>query len=122
MNNCADASLSAIPKAEQPSRQIVLIRHGQYVEKPVKDVNLTSSDCSHDSQQVLTELGRKQATLTGMRLKELLESEILYPIDTVYYSTMVRVYVSIYLSVYLGSINVCARYLLLYVMFYVVYF
>eukprot|EP01035_Chromulina_nebulosa_P003928 gene3928-5365_t len=82
--------LSGIPQAEKPSRQIVLIRHGQYVEKPEEDCSINNSDCSYDSQQVLTELGRKQATLTGLRIKELLEAEVLYPIDTVYYSTMAR--------------------------------
>ena len=87
-----DTLLSGIPQAEKPSRQIVLIRHGQYVEKPEEDCSINNSDCSYDSQQVLTELGRKQATLTGLRIKELLEAEVLYPIDTVYYSTMVCIF------------------------------
>ena len=89
--NVLDILSAGIPQAELPSRQIVLIRHGQYVEKPEKDNTVTSSDCSHDSQQVLTRLGRKQASLTGSRIRELLKDEVLYPIDTVYYSTMVCV-------------------------------
>lgn len=44
------------------TRHIILIRHGQYVE--------TEKD---DEKRVLTELGRKQAELTGKRLKEMLD-------------------------------------------------
>ena len=81
---------SEIPKKEQPYHQIVLIRHGQYVESPKAVSTLVNSDTSFDSQQVLTELGRQQAIATGKRLKELLEYDVLFPIDTVYYSTMAR--------------------------------
>ena len=102
-----DSLLSGIPQAEKPSRQIVLIRHGQYVEKPKEDCSINNSDCSYDSQQVLTELGRKQATLTGLRIKELLEAEVLYPIDTVYYSTMVCIFLLFLTSVYYSSISLC---------------
>jgi hypothetical protein len=74
----------------RPIRQIILIRHGQYVESPPLDPSLTKSECSRDSQQILTILGRKQALLTGHRLKDLLAAGKVYPIDTVYFSTMMR--------------------------------
>lgn len=59
--------------------QIVLIRHGQYMYKE-----------NGDERQVLTDLGRKQASCTGTRLTELIQSGIVHPIDRVYYSTMSR--------------------------------
>ncbi len=56
------------------SRTLILIRHGQYVWDP------------HDPEKrILTELGRKQAALTGQRLKAL---GIDY--SMVHYSTMPR--------------------------------
>lgn len=56
------------------SRILILIRHGQYVWDP------------HDPEKrILTELGRKQAAITGQRLKE-----VGYSYDTLYYSTMPR--------------------------------
>lgn len=59
--------------------QIVLIRHGQYHHKPPE---------SHEHK--LTELGLEQASLTGKRLQELLKAGIVYKINQVYYSTMIR--------------------------------
>ena len=56
------------------SRTLILIRHGQYVWDP------------HDpDKRILTPLGRKQAALTGERLKELGHSYL-----TLHYSTMPR--------------------------------
>ncbi|XP_049793637.1 serine/threonine-protein phosphatase PGAM5, mitochondrial isoform X1 [Schistocerca nitens] len=47
-------------KKSTATRNLILIRHGQY--------NLSGET---DAERVLTELGRKQAALTGQRLKEL---------------------------------------------------
>lgn len=56
------------------SRTLILIRHGQYVWDP------------HDpDKRILTELGRKQAALTGQRLKELG-----HDYSMLHYSTMPR--------------------------------
>lgn len=56
------------------SRTLILIRHGQYVWDP------------HDhDKRILTELGRKQAAVTGQRLKELGHSY-----TTLHFSTMPR--------------------------------
>ena len=60
-------------------RQIILVRHGQYNEYG-----------ESDDLRGLTDLGRKQAAATGERLKELQDGKIIYPINTVYYSTMRR--------------------------------
>jgi hypothetical protein len=67
------------PNKHQATHQIVLIRHGQYVHEP-----------ENDAENVLTELGRKQADLTGRRLKELINTGIVLPVRSVYYSTMKR--------------------------------
>ena len=56
------------------SRTLILIRHGQYVWDP------------HDhDKRILTELGRKQAAVTGQRLKDLGHSY-----TTLHFSTMPR--------------------------------
>lgn len=55
-------------------RHLILIRHGQY--------NL---DGASDSDRFLTKVGRKQATFTGERLKELK-----IPLDKMIRSTMTR--------------------------------
>lgn len=55
-------------------RHLILVRHGQYNLKGVTD-----------TERVLTELGRKQAVLTGKRLQQL---EL--PISNVVMSTMTR--------------------------------
>lgn len=57
---------------------VILIRHGQYVS------GRTDEEC------VLTKLGREQCTLTGKRLKELVDSKQIPPIQRVLYSTMTR--------------------------------
>ena len=62
------------PAKSKVTRTLILIRHGQYVWDPI-DPN----------KRVLTELGRKQAAITGQRLKEL---GLKY--TTIYYSTMPR--------------------------------
>ncbi|CBZ50118.1 putative phosphoglycerate mutase family protein [Neospora caninum Liverpool] len=48
-----------------PTRQIILVRHGQYA-------NVASTS---DEEQGLTELGKIQAAVTGRRLKELLKDQ-----------------------------------------------
>ncbi|KYF42535.1 phosphoglycerate mutase [Toxoplasma gondii ARI] len=48
-----------------PTRQIILVRHGQYA-------NVVSTN---DEEQGLTELGKLQAAITGRRLKELLKDQ-----------------------------------------------
>lgn len=59
------------PKA---TRHLILVRHGQY--------NLQGQT---DSERVLTELGRKQADMTGKRL-----AELGIPFNTIVRSTMTR--------------------------------
>lgn len=49
-------------RKEGVTRHIILVRHGQYDE--------TEKD---DAKRLLTELGRKQADLTGRRLKEMMD-------------------------------------------------
>lgn len=56
------------------TRTLILIRHGQYIWDP-KDPN----------KRILTELGRKQAAITGQRLKELD-----HRYSAIHYSTMPR--------------------------------
>lgn len=51
---------NGVKKSGKASRHIILIRHGQY--------NLEGKS---DDQRYLTELGREQARLTGLRLEEL---------------------------------------------------
>lgn len=58
--------------------QIILIRHGQYIDEP------------EDHQRKLTDLGRLQATMTGKRLTELIEAGIIFKPKRIYYSTMTR--------------------------------
>ena len=55
---------------------ILMVRHGQYV----------SADS--DEGRILTSKGREQATITGRRIRDLVESKKLPPIKRVYYSTM----------------------------------
>ena len=70
----ADDGENAEVAKSKASRTLILIRHGQYIRDP------------HDPEKrILTELGKKQAALTGQRLKELgIEYSILH------YSTMPR--------------------------------
>lgn len=58
-----------------------MVRHGQYNEKGTSD-----------SEHTLTELGSKQAALTGSRLRDLLQSPQYkkYPLKYMYSSTMTR--------------------------------
>jgi broad specificity phosphatase PhoE len=84
-----------------------LIRHGQYISNPSskgmmqkeqkdevlltkqeKDFYARTKDANPNC--VLTDLGREQASLTGERVKNLLESGVLFPIKKLYYSTMAR--------------------------------
>lgn len=78
-NNDWDGTADA--KKGKAMRQYVFIRHGQYEQAGAGDP---------DIDQVLTPLGRDQAARTGVRLKELIDSKVIYPIDKVYYSTMSR--------------------------------
>ena len=57
--------------------RIILVRHGQY------------EVCEDDHDCKLTKLGRKQAQITGRRLKELLTSGSFYPLSDIFFSTMV---------------------------------
>lgn len=50
-------------RKEGVTRHIILIRHGQYDETQ-----------KEDSKRVLTELGRKQAELTGKRLRQMIDA------------------------------------------------
>ena len=63
------------------SHRIIMVRHGQYDESG-----------KEDETQKLTDLGREQARLTGIRIQELLLSPQYkkYPLREVYYSTMTR--------------------------------
>ena len=56
------------------TRTLILIRHGQYVWDP-----------NDPNKRILTELGRKQAAVTGQRLKDLG-----YSYSAIHYSTMPR--------------------------------
>mmetsp|Transcript_45240 Transcript_45240/g.72760 ORF Transcript_45240/g.72760 Transcript_45240/m.72760 type:complete len:145 (-) Transcript_45240:425-859(-) len=60
------------------SHTFIMVRHGQYVYGKT------------DTERKLTELGRKQATRTGERLKALEEKGFIPPIKRVVYSTMTR--------------------------------
>eukprot|EP00466_Bigelowiella_natans_P005354 jgi/Bigna1/75674/fgenesh1_pg.36_\ len=60
------------------SHTFIMVRHGQYVYGKT------------DTERKLTELGRKQATRTGERLKALEEKGFIPPIKHVVYSTMTR--------------------------------
>lgn len=66
-------------KKSSSVRQIVLIRHGQYLQKQ-----------KTDEASILTEKGSQQAYLTGIRLKELIDANIIYPVRKIRYSTMTR--------------------------------
>jgi len=81
MESVKDGNSSTGDKSEAPvenkstaTRTLILVRHGQYVWDP------------HDPEKrILTELGRKQADITGQRLKELGHSY-----STIHFSTMPR--------------------------------
>ncbi len=66
--------VSCEPAKSKASRTLILIRHGQYVW-----------DKDHPEKRILTELGRKQADITGKHLNSLGHSY-----STVHYSTMPR--------------------------------
>ena len=59
--------------------QIVMVRHGQYNRKG-----------GDDAKHTLTAVGRQQAEATGKRLDALLKSGEIYPVKTMYFSTMTR--------------------------------
>ena len=89
-------------------RQIVLIRHGQYDQTSKKDEKRKLTElgvCCDVSPSTYCLLlishfymcfnpcaisGREQATLTGQRLRELVDAKIIFPIHTIHYSTMKR--------------------------------
>ena len=69
-----DKSEGSVDTKSTATRTLVLVRHGQYVWDP------------HDPEKrILTKLGKKQADITGQRLKELG-----YNYSTIHYSTMPR--------------------------------
>lgn len=71
MGDGSEGQVEAKPTA---TRTLILIRHGQYVWDP------------HDpNKRILTELGKKQAAVTGQRLKELGHTYC-----AIHYSTMPR--------------------------------
>ncbi|XP_052800306.1 serine/threonine-protein phosphatase PGAM5, mitochondrial-like isoform X2 [Mya arenaria] len=61
-------------KVGTATRHIIMIRHGQYFDKE-----------KYDADRMLTELGREQANLTGLRL-----AELNYPYTKLICSTMTR--------------------------------
>jgi len=64
------------------TRHIILVRHGQYDEAYNKEPlckGETVRHDPHDCKRVLTELGRKQATATGVRLAEMLDAALSTP-------------------------------------------
>ena len=69
-----DGSEGQVEPKPTASRTLILIRHGQYVWDP-----------HNPNKRILTELGRKQAAITGQRLKDLG-----YAYSTIHYSTMPR--------------------------------
>lgn len=69
---------TAKSKKKRVCHQIVLIRHGEY--ESGKD----------DHLRVLTDRGRRQASLAGSRLQEMVDSKAIYPVKYVFYSTMAR--------------------------------
>jgi hypothetical protein len=62
--------------------QIIMIRHGQYVHDGEKGDGTEG--------KILTPLGHEQAKRTGDRLHELISNGIIFPVKSVYYSTMIR--------------------------------
>ncbi len=69
-----DGSEGQVEGKPTASRTLILIRHGQYIWDP------------HDpNKRILTELGKKQAAMTGQRLKELG-----FKYTSIHYSTMPR--------------------------------
>ncbi len=66
-------------KGSKVTHQVVLIRHGQY-----------ETAFNEDQDRHLTSLGKEQSTLSGIRLRELLDHKVIHSIKTVYYSTMIR--------------------------------
>lgn len=72
----------SVPNQEKKPKaihQIVMIRHGQY-----------NSKGDRDEEHVLTDLGKLQSKLTGERVKALIDGKVIYPVKSVYYSTMTR--------------------------------
>lgn len=61
---------------QRRERHILLIRHGQYVYSP---------DVDDDAERVLTDVGRRQAALTGKRL-----ANLGVQFDRIWVSTMTR--------------------------------
>lgn len=88
-------------KGSKAIRQIILIRHGQYVQgekgdvskvlTPLGKLNEVPHNLHTSFNTALTAFtGREQATKTGKRLRELLDGKILFPVRSVHYSTMAR--------------------------------
>ena len=67
------------PNKHKAVHQIILVRHGQY-----------DTRSKRDELRVLTPLGRDQAEAVGRHLRMLLDNQLIYPIDTIYFSTKAR--------------------------------
>lgn len=65
--------------------QVILIRHGQYHQTSEKTTTEEIKRAGY-----LTEIGEKQATITGKRLESLFRDGILHKPHSVYFSTMPR--------------------------------
>uniref|UniRef100_A0A0G4HBS8 Serine/threonine-protein phosphatase PGAM5, mitochondrial n=1 Tax=Chromera velia CCMP2878 TaxID=1169474 RepID=A0A0G4HBS8_9ALVE len=65
-------------KGKSSARQLILIRHGQY---------LNPSGAKSDDEQGLTDLGKKQAELLGKRLQDLFKDK---PVKVILHSNMKR--------------------------------
>lgn len=65
--------------------QVILIRHGQYHQTSEKTTTEEIKRAGY-----LTEIGEKQATITGKRLESLFRDGILHKPQSVYFSTMPR--------------------------------
>ncbi len=78
-DHCQHPSDDSTSKEGGAIRQIILVRHGQY-----------NHGHGGDHIHTLTELGHDQAKETGKRLALLFESKKIYPLQRVYFSTMIR--------------------------------
>ncbi len=74
----ADGVMQDVAEKRRPTRNLILIRHGQYFTHP-----------KHESSGSLTELGRLQAAATGRRLAEYLQSRS-YKLSAIRRSDMPR--------------------------------
>ncbi len=84
-DNNWDGRQEKSPTNSKIVHQVILIRHGQYHQ--------TSEKTSTEENKLigyLTEIGEKQATITGKRLESLFRDGILHKPHSIYFSTMPR--------------------------------